>query len=92
MSDPSHPVRHIVVFKYKDGVPDDHIQQITDAFRALQQQIPGIRSFEHGVDVDVADGVVPLRCFAFRGGERDGGKGEDQEQELEDARYGVFFV
>ena len=50
MSYSSNSVRHIVVFKYKEGVPDDHIQQITDAFRALQQKIPGIRSFEHGVN------------------------------------------
>ncbi len=43
-------VRHIVVFKYKPGTPSDLIHQVTDAFRALPQQIPGIRSFEHGIN------------------------------------------
>ena len=43
-------VRHIVIFKYKDGTPNDQIQQVTDAFRALQHQIHGIRSFEHGIN------------------------------------------
>ena len=46
----SAPVRHIVVFKYKPGTPDEQIQQVTDAFRALQHLIPGIQSFEHGVN------------------------------------------
>ncbi len=50
MEDSSSPVRHIVVFKFKNGTPDDKIQQVTEAFRALQQQIPGIRSFEDGVN------------------------------------------
>ena len=43
-------VRHIVIFKYKAGTPSDHIQQVTDAFRALQHQIPGIQSFYHGIN------------------------------------------
>ncbi len=51
MQDTSSSLRHIVVFKYKQGAPAAHIQQITDAFRALQQLIPGIRAFEQGVNI-----------------------------------------
>lgn len=43
-------VRHVVVFKYKEGASEDKIQAVTDAFRALQDKIPGIVSFEHGVN------------------------------------------
>ena len=43
-------VRHVVIFKYKDGASSEQIQKVTDAFRDLQNQIPGIRSFEHGVN------------------------------------------
>ena len=43
-------VRHVVVFKYKAGASEDKIQTVTDAFRALQDTIPGIVSFEHGVN------------------------------------------
>jgi hypothetical protein len=50
MENSSTLIRHIVIFKYKDGAPRDQIQQVTDAFRALPQQIPGIRSFEYGVN------------------------------------------
>ncbi len=50
MENTSKLVRHIVIFKYKDGSSVDQIQQVTDAFRALQHQIPGIDSFEHGIN------------------------------------------
>ena len=43
-------VRHVVVFKYKAGTTDAQIRQVTDAFRALKDKIPGIVSFEHGVN------------------------------------------
>jgi len=43
-------VRHVVIFKYKDGATAAQIQQITDGFRALQDRIPGILAFENGVN------------------------------------------
>ena len=46
----SEPVRHVVVFKYKDEATEKQIQAITDAFRNLKDKIPGIVSFEHGVN------------------------------------------
>jgi hypothetical protein len=50
MSSTSAPVRHIVLFKYKADASAAQIQQVTEAFRALQQAIPGIQSFEHGMN------------------------------------------
>ena len=43
-------VRHVVVFKYKPEATEAQIQQVTAAFRALQDKIPGILSFEQGVN------------------------------------------
>jgi len=43
-------VRHVVVFKYKAGTTDAQIQQVTTALAALKDKIPGIVSFEHGVN------------------------------------------
>lgn len=43
-------VRHIVIFKYAERATADQIQQVTDALAALTKKIPGIRSFEHGVN------------------------------------------
>jgi hypothetical protein len=43
-------VRHMVVFKFKEGTTPDQIRQVTDALRALKDKIPGIVSFERGVN------------------------------------------
>jgi hypothetical protein len=44
------PVRHVVVFKYRAGASAEDIRRVTEAFAALQHQIPGIVAFEHGVN------------------------------------------
>lgn len=46
----SEMVRHVVVFKYKPEATEAQIQKITDAFRNLKDEIPGIVSFEHGIN------------------------------------------
>ena len=38
------------MFKYKPGASPEKIRQITEAFAALKDQIPGILAFEHGVN------------------------------------------
>lgn len=43
-------VRHIVVFKYKPGATEQQIEQVTKAFGELKKTIPGIVSFEHGIN------------------------------------------
>lgn len=45
---PAGSVRHIVVFRFRDGATEAQIDQLTEAFRALQHSIPGILAFEHG--------------------------------------------
>jgi hypothetical protein len=47
---PAGAVRHVVVFKFKPDASPEKIRQITDAFAALKDQIPGVLSFEHGVN------------------------------------------
>jgi hypothetical protein len=48
--DKKQTVRHVVVFKYKPAATKEQIKQVTDAFRGLKGKIPGIVSFEHGVN------------------------------------------
>jgi hypothetical protein len=43
-------VRHVVVFKYKPGITEHKLQQVTDALAALKNKIPGTLSFEHGIN------------------------------------------
>ncbi|NEQ64807.1 MAG: Dabb family protein [Symploca sp. SIO2D2] len=47
---PVNCLRHIVGFRYKPEATTDDINQLTDAFRALKDQIEGIMSFEYGVN------------------------------------------
>jgi hypothetical protein len=47
---PAAAVRHVVVFRYKPDASQEKIRQITEAFAALKEQIPGILAFEHGVN------------------------------------------
>lgn len=43
-------VKHIVVFKYKSTATPAQIDQVTSAFLDLKTKIPGITSFEYGVN------------------------------------------
>lgn len=47
---PAGAVRHVVVFRYKPDANPEKIRQITEAFAALKDQIPGVLAFEHGVN------------------------------------------
>lgn len=46
-------LRHVVLFKFKDEVTDDQVQEVVDAFAALPKKIDAIIDFEHGTDVGV---------------------------------------
>src|SRR4051812_40207823 len=47
---PANAVRHVVVLRFKPDADPAKIRQITDAFVALKDQIPGIVALEHGVN------------------------------------------
>lgn len=64
MSEPVRLLRHVVLFKFKDGTPPETVQALEDAFRALPQQIDAIHDFEWGTDVSV-EGIAHgyTHCF-----------------------------
>jgi hypothetical protein len=43
-------VKHIVIFKYKEKATPAQIEEVTQSFKALKGKIPGIISFEYGVN------------------------------------------
>ncbi|MCG2461768.1 Dabb family protein [Flavobacteriaceae bacterium F89] len=43
-------LRHVVLFKFKDGASEDKIKAIEDAFKALPSKIPQIASLEWGLN------------------------------------------
>lgn len=43
-------MRHIVIFKYKPSTTAEQIEKVTNALGKLKNKIPGITSFEHGIN------------------------------------------
>jgi hypothetical protein len=43
-------LRHVVLFKLKDGVPADSIQLMQNAFKALATKIKFVKRFEFGIN------------------------------------------
>ncbi len=50
---PMKVLRHVVLFKFKDDVTKEQIQEVVDAFAALPKKIKAIEDFEWGTDVSV---------------------------------------
>ena len=44
-------LRHIVMYKFKEGLPPGQIQEVVDAFAGLPKKIGTIVGFEHGTNV-----------------------------------------
>lgn len=43
-------LRHVVIFKFKDGTSAEDIKKVEDAFRALPSKIKEIKGFEFGTN------------------------------------------
>jgi hypothetical protein len=43
-------LRHVVLFKFKDGLTQDTVKAIEMAFKGLKAQIPSIQDFEWGLN------------------------------------------
>lgn len=50
---PDRVLRHVVLFKFKDGTTDAQIRQIEKAFCALPGKVDSIHDLEWGTDVSV---------------------------------------
>jgi hypothetical protein len=48
-------LRHVAVFRWKEGTSEEHVEAIVDALRALPAQIPELRRYQLGPDA----GLVP---------------------------------
>ena len=50
------PFRHVVMFRWAEGLPDDHADRVRDGLNALPPVIEEIRAYAHGSDVGVSEG------------------------------------
>ncbi len=48
-------IKHVVLFKFKDGTPDATIGELIEGYKALPGKIDVMRHFEWGADVSVED-------------------------------------
>lgn len=58
------PLRHVVLFKFKDDATKEQVQEIVTAFQGLPKKIDGITAFEWGANNSpegLADGFT--HCF-----------------------------
>jgi Stress responsive A/B Barrel Domain len=65
-------VKHVVAFKYKAGATSEQIDEVTKALRALKGTIPGIVSFEYGVNNSperLNKGFTHVYLFTFESAE-----------------------
>ena len=49
----SQVLRHVVLFKFKDGTSSQQVREIVNAFRAMPDRVDAICDFEWGTDVSV---------------------------------------
>ena len=57
-------VRHVVLFKFKEGTPTEKVKEIEEAFRALPTKIPTIEDFEWGTNISPENASQGLtHCF-----------------------------
>jgi hypothetical protein len=72
MSRPSpeeKPLRHVVLFRFKESATPQQIKQVEEAFRALPAKINLIRGFEWGTNVspeNLAQGYTHCFFLTFR--------------------------
>jgi hypothetical protein len=62
-------LRHVVLFKFKEGTTDEQVKKIETAFRALPSKIDAIADFEWGTDVSVenkSEGFTHCFLVTFR--------------------------
>ncbi len=61
---PGRVLRHVVLFKFKDGTTPQQIDEVIDAFRALKGKIDVIQDFEFGTDVSTENKAAGFtHCF-----------------------------
>lgn len=50
-------IRHVVLFRFRAGVPADAIERFSRGLDALPESIDEIRSFRHGPDLGLIEGT-----------------------------------
>jgi hypothetical protein len=82
----SAPLRHVVLFKFKDGTSKEQVEKIVTEFKALPKKIPGILEFEYGTNNSpegLNDGLTHAFLVTFK-------SEKDREVYLPHAAHSAF--
>lgn len=66
---PAKTLRHIVLYKFKDELKPQQVQEVIDAFAALPKKIDTVVGFEHGTNVSPegkSEGLTHCFVVSFR--------------------------
>ena len=55
MADTTGPVKHVVLFMFKDGTSQEKIDELIAGYQALSAKIDAMKHFEWGPDISVED-------------------------------------
>jgi Stress responsive A/B Barrel Domain len=80
------PLRHVVLFKFKDSSSEADIKKVIDEFRALPSKIPAVADFEFGKNNSpegLADGFTHCFFITFK-------TAKDREAYLPHAAHAAF--
>lgn len=58
------PFRHVVMFRFADGLGPDHVAAVGAGLDALPGQIEQIRGYVHGPDLGLTDGSYDYAIVA----------------------------
>lgn len=66
---PEKVLRHLVLYKFRDDVSKEQVQEVIDTFAGLPKQIDSIVGFEHGPNTSTegkSDGLTYCFMVSFR--------------------------
>lgn len=66
---PAQVLRHVVLYKFKDDLKPQQVQEVVDTFAALPKKVDTIIGFEHGLNVSQegkSDGLTHAFVVTFR--------------------------
>lgn len=86
-------IRHVAIFRWVDGLPDDHVEGVAAALDALPASIPEIVHYTHGADLGVNPGTFDYAVVADFASAADQAVYRDHPQHQESiARFIAGFV
>ncbi len=67
--EPGNVLRHVVMYKFKEGISPQQLQEVVDAFAGLPKKVDTIVGFEKGTNVSVenkSEGFTHIFVVTFK--------------------------